>query len=109
MTKEQQQIDEGYIDGKKSFEFYSKNIHEHFKWENVYKAMVALNWCWRLGTDEFNNDNMGVPNVATIKNHAYRLLKEAYDEEKQISTGGFTAGWDSGELYLVFILEEWSL
>lgn len=103
----QQMIDEGYAEGKKSFEYLSKEIHEQFNWERLHKAMTAVNWCWSLGTDSFGKDNMGVPSIETIKNHAYALLKEAYGLEKgQISTGGFTAGWDSGELYLVFTFEE---
>ena len=103
----QQMIDEGYAEGKKSFEYLSKEIHEQFNWERLHKAMMAVNWCWSLGTDKFGKDNMGVPSIETIKNHAYALLKEAYDLEKGgISTGGFSAGWDSGELYLVFTFEE---
>lgn len=105
---EQQLIDDGYKEGKKSFEHLTKEINEYFNWANVHKAMVATEWCWSLGKDEFGNDNKGVPDITTIKNHAYRLLKIAYEEEKQISTGGFSAGWDGGELYLVFTLEEWS-
>lgn len=105
---EQQLIDEGYKDGKKSFEFLTKQIHENFRWDNVHKAMMAVNWCWSLGRDSFGKDNYGVPNIETIKNHAFALLKTAYDDEKQISSGGFSAGWDSGELYLTFTLEEWS-
>lgn len=105
---QQQLINEGLQDGKKSFEFLAKEIGKNFGWDRVHKAMIALNWCWSLGRDSFGNDNMGIPNIETIKNHAYRLLKQAYEEDKTISTGGFTAGWDSGELYLTFTLEEWS-
>jgi len=106
---EQQLIDEGYKDGKKSFDFYVKEFGEHFKFDKVHKAMTALNWCWSFGKDELGQERKGVPDITTLKNRAYSLLKEAYDENKQISTAGFTAGWDSGELYLVFNLEEWSV
>jgi len=108
MTTEQQLIDEGYVEGKKSFEYLSKEIHDNFKWENVHKAMVAINWCWLLGKDKFGKGNYGVPSIETIKNHAYSLLKEAYESGNQISTGGFSAGWDGGELFLSFTLEEHS-
>ena len=103
----QQMIDEGYAEGKKSFEYLSKEIHEQFNWERLHKAMTAVNWCWSLGTDKLGKDNIGVPSIETIKNHAYALLKEVYDLGKgSISTGGFSAGWDSSELYLVFTFEE---
>ena len=105
---EQKLIDEGYVEGKKSFEFLSKEIHDNFNWENVYKAMRALEWEWSFGKDKEGNDMMGIPSMQTIKNTAFELLKEAYDKENQFGTGGFTAGWDSGELYLVFTLEETS-
>jgi hypothetical protein len=105
-SADQQMINEGYAEGKKSFEYLSKEIHEQFNWERLHKAMTSVNWCWALGTDSFGKCNMGVPSIETIKNQAYALLKQAYDEEKQISTGGFSAGWDSGELFLVFTLGE---
>jgi hypothetical protein len=106
---EQELIDAGLQEGKKSFKLLAQEINESFNWENVHKAMMAVGWCWSLGTDKFGKDNMGVPSLETIKNHAYAMLKEAYDLGKgQISTGGFTAGWDSEELFLVFTLEETS-
>lgn len=103
---EQELIDEGYVDGKKSFAHISKLIHEEFNWENVHKAMKALDWCWKMGVDEFGKDRMGIPSLDTIKNSAYSLLKQAYDTGNHISTGGFSAGWEDGQLYLIFTLEE---
>jgi len=99
-------IDNGYTDGKRSFEVCVKEIFESFNFENVHKAMMATNWVWVLGTDRNGKDNYGIPSLETIIDHALILLKQAYDEEKQISTGGFSCGIDSGELYLVFSLEE---
>lgn len=95
--------------GKRHFEYYASDINEHINWERIHTVMVALNWCWFFGKDEFSKDNMGIPNVTTIKNYAYRLLKTAYEEECQISSGGFTAGWDDGSLYLEFTVEEWTV
>lgn len=106
--EEQELIDQGYIDGKKSFEYLTKDINENFNWQNVHKAMIATDWNWALGTDEFGKYNMGIPNVSTIKNHAYILLKKAYDEENNRASGGFTAGYEDGNLYLEFTIEEWS-
>lgn len=106
-TEQQQLIDKGYIEGKKSFEYLCKEIHDNFNWNKVHRAMVATRWEWYLGKCEMGN-NYGIPNIATIKNTAYRLLKMAYEEEKTISGGGFCAGWENGELYLAFTLEEYS-
>ena len=94
---------------KKPFEYYVKEFNEGFKWEKVHKAMLALNWCWFFGHDEFGNDNMGVPNINTLKNHAYKYLKDAYDTGKQTGSGGFNAGWEGEEMFLTFSLEEWSV
>jgi len=104
--KIQELIDQGYTNGKRSFEVCVKEIFESFNFENVHKAMVATNWTWVLGTDENGNDNEGIPSLQTIKNHALNLLKQSYDLGQQISTGGFSCGIDTGELYLVFSLEE---
>jgi hypothetical protein len=104
---EQQLIDEGYTPGKKSFESIAKEINETFDWETVHKTMMALNWCWSMGMDESGKDRMGIPDVTTIKNSAWHLLKKVYDAGKgSTSTCGFSAGWDGDYLYLVFTIEE---
>jgi hypothetical protein len=113
MSKEavdQKLIDGGFIEGKKSFEHLAKIINEEFKWKNVHKAMKALNWCWYMGSnvaeDNKTNDNMGIPSISTLKNAAFKLLKQAYDEEKAVGSGGFWAYWEDGGLCLTFTLEE---
>jgi hypothetical protein len=108
MKTNQQLIDEGYADGKKSFEYLSKEIHDNFNWENVHKAMTAVNWVWSFGKDKLGQEQKGVPSLETIKNFAFCLLKEVYENGSQVSTGGFSAGWDNEELFLVFTLEEYS-
>jgi hypothetical protein len=50
---------------------------------------------------------MGVPSIDTLKNHAYKFLKDAYDNSNQTGSGGFMAGWDAEQLFLVFSLEGW--
>lgn len=106
---EQQLIDQGYKDGKKSFEFYTREFFDNFDFEKVHKVMMATNWVWSFHTHEDGTEDKGVPDLNTIHNHAYKLLKEAYDNGNHVSTGGFTAGWENGELYLSFTLEEFSL
>ncbi|MGA9651945.1 hypothetical protein [Pedobacter sp.] len=102
---DQYSIDNGYAPGKKSFEYLAKSIGESFDFKLVHKAMLAVEWKWSFGTDKYGIENYGIPTLDTIKQHAARLLKEAYDKDCSISTGGFSAGWDSGELYLLFQLE----
>lgn len=102
---EQDLIDAGYIEGKISFEQAKNNIHDFFDFEKVHKAMIATEWNWHLGIDSMGQENLGIPNLNTIKNHAYALLKNAYDKGGIHSTGGFTAGWDDGSMYLEFTLE----
>lgn len=105
---QQSLIDQGLIPGKKSFEFLSKQIHDNFKWENVHKAMVATNWVWAFGRDKYG-ENKGTPDITTMKNFAFGLLKQAYDNGTgSVGSGGFTAGWENEELYLTFTLEEYS-
>lgn len=104
--EQQELIDRGYVDGKKSFKFLAEEIHENFDFKKVYDVMKAIDWHWYFGKDKYDKDLMGIPSIDTIKNTAYDLLKQSYDEEKQISTGGFSAWWDNGELGLSFTLEE---
>lgn len=105
---EQELIDAGLKEGKKSFKLLAQEIHDSFNWENVHKAMMATNWCWSLGKDEDGAHLMGVPDIDTIKRKAYQKLKEAYETGNQISSGGLSAGWDGEELFLVFTFEETS-
>ncbi len=93
---------------KPSFELFAKEIEKTFNWSNVHKTMILLEWYWSFGIDKNGVENKGMPSLETIKNHAYILLKKAYSDEITISTGGFTAGWDNGELFLSFTLEECS-
>lgn len=106
---DQKLIDDGFIDGKKSFEYFAKEIHDDFNWIMVHRAMIANEWYWALGKDEMGKDRRGIPCLTTIKNYAYELLRSAYNAGTgQISSGGFTAGWDGNEMFLTFTLEETS-
>ena len=105
---DRQLIDEGYIDGKKSFEWHLERIIEGFNFENVHKAMIATEWYWKLGEDKRGNERMGIPSLYTIQNKAYDLLEQAYESGNSIPYGGFMAGWDSGEMFLIFTIEETS-
>lgn len=106
---EQQLIDEGFVEGKKSFDYYINEIKEQFDFELVHKAMMATGWVWHFGDDILDRTRMGIPDLDTIKNTAYSLLKEAYESYKHVGSGGFMAGWEHGEMYLTFTLEQASI
>lgn len=105
---DQELINAEFKEGKKSFEYLAGRCSSEFNFDRVHRVMTALNWCWFFGKDESGMDIMGVPSISTMRNHAYRILKEAYDDGHQHATGGFFAGMDDGELYLTFQIEEWS-
>lgn len=91
---------------KQSFSKLVEDIHDNFNWKKVHKAMVATKWEWYLGKDMFGNSIMGVPDLKRIKNEAYQLLQDAYDNESGTSTGGFTAKYEDNQLTLFFTLAE---
>lgn len=66
------------------------DIVEHFNWDRVHKAMVALDWTWHDSGGE-------APSLGALFKCAIDLLHRAYDgaEENQndytVATGGFYA------------------
>lgn len=74
------------------------DIMDKFQFENVHKAMQAVNWCWHGG---------GVPELHEIKNAARRLLKEAaFSPTGYCASGGFRAERkESGDMYLLFYID----
>lgn len=100
--KEQQLIDEGYTEGKKSFEYQFDKILEQFDFYQVHKTMIALGWNWSFG-----NNKRGIPDINTLRNEAKSMLLRVYEEEtSQLSSGGFSCGYEEGELWLTFNVEE---
>src|SRR5690606_14023355 len=97
---------EGYVEGKRSLDYVVKEIFDGFDFEKVYKTMKALDWTWYFGVDTAGRERQGIPSVQTLKHNAYEILKKVYERGKgSNSAGGFTAGWDDGQLYLVFSIE----
>jgi len=95
-------INEGYVDGKKSFDFLIEKVFKSFDFKKVYTVMKALDWHWHI-----HDENYGIPRVDTIRKEAKRLLSEAYKNGKgSISSGGFSAGCEDGELWLSFSIED---
>jgi hypothetical protein len=80
-------------------------IMDHFKFEQVRQVMELLNWEW-VAAEE------GIPTVPELRQEARRLLKMAFKEKTDVSTGGFHVRYDSdadgGEfIQLMFAVEEW--
>lgn len=110
MKTEQDLIDQGYAEGRKSFEHLWKQIEKNFQWEKVYTAMKALDWGWAMKLSD-PTGALYIPNVVALKSEAYRLCKSVYDNRKgTTSTGGFQAGYieEDNVLWLTFCLTEWS-
>jgi hypothetical protein len=80
------------------------NIMDYFKFEQVQKVMESLNWEW-VASEE------GIPTVPELRQEARRLLKMAFEEKTNISTGGFHVKYESDEdgefIQLLFAVEEW--
>ena len=76
-------------------------ILDNFDFERVHKAMIALEWNWYLGMC-----GEGIPSVGALQKTARELLSKAWMKKATISSGGFSAVYDDGDLILRFILEE---
>lgn len=106
----QQNIDEGFVEGKKSFEYIWQELGKSFDWARVHKMMLAVEWYWSFGNDQNGVDQMGIPCIKTIQSYVYSLLKRAYDEDlTSCSSGCFVVGWDGDEMYITFIAEQDSI
>lgn len=100
---EQDLINEGYTEGKKTFDYLWEKIEANFNWKKVYEAMKANDWHWCI---DLEKNLYGIPRIDNIRNSAKELLHDAWEREVgTISCGGFSAGYDNGNLWLSFILD----
>ena len=80
------------------------SIMDYFKFEQVQKVMELLNWEWA-------DSEEGIPTVPELRQEARRLLKMAFEEKTNVSTGGFHVVFksdDEGEfIQLLFAVDEW--
>ena len=81
------------------------SIMDYFKFEQVRKVMELLNWEW-VAAEE------GIPTVPELRKQGRRLLKMAFKEKTDVSTGGFHVRYDSDAdgvefIQLMFAVEEW--
>lgn len=100
---EQQMINEGNKPGKKSFSYCWHIIEHSFDWEKVHAVMKHLDWEWVI---DHKNNKKGIPSIDTIKMLAKDLLKGTWEKENNSSTGGFMCGYDNGDLWINFSIEE---
>lgn len=76
-------------------------IMDHFNFSRVQKVMDFVGWKWAM----FDEPSR-VPNECELRECARDLLNRADESGGWISTGGFTAGYDDGRVYLNFTLVE---
>jgi len=80
-------------------------IMDYFNFEKVLKVMELLEWEWQDAEE-------GIPTLPELRQQARRLLKMAFQEKTNTSTGGFHVRYESdadgGEfIQLMFAVEEW--
>jgi hypothetical protein len=75
-------------------------IMDNFDFERVHQCMTALDWTW--------HDSDGVPDKATLRRSARRLLRGCVARGGG-GSGGFQTHIDreEGSLSLSFVVEEW--
>lgn len=100
----QELIDKGFIEGKKSFEFIQKEINENFDFEKVRKAMKATQWKWCFGRNKEGVERFRTPTILEMKKQVLRLLKDVYDENGCVASGGFWVGVYDNEWFVNFML-----
>lgn len=86
----------------KEFEELVKSLHASFDWEKVKTVMEAINQVW-TGKDAFGGCYVYNPTMADVKNLAYKLLKEAYNDSTTVSENGFVAKWYCNDLILYYV------
>lgn len=93
---------------EKTLDNILKEIESSFDFEKVHKVMTFINWEWYFGKSENGKELFGVPSLQTIKDFAFNLIEQSFNEQKQISSGGFAAWLDENDIILSFTLEEQS-
>lgn len=102
---EQELIDEGINEGKKSFEYYWKQIVENFDFEKVAKVMAFLNWGWSMGNDM--KKGLAIPDKNFLIEDCYEKCREVYETGKSYHSGGFEIDYNQYGLSMKFVLEDW--
>ena len=82
------------------------NIMDYFNFDKVLKTMIALDWKW-FKEDYKSIDDLEIPSIERIRKTARKALMRAIEIKDYTSSGGFEAEYDDGNLYLMFVVEEW--
>ena len=84
-----------------------KHIIDHFDFDKVQRAMVALDWKWQHIDDE-EDQTSRVPSIERMKETARHLLYQAgTQKERYWATGGFHAQrFKTGDMRLQFVVSE---
>lgn len=71
-----------------------------YDFSKTEELMSKLGWKWATGVDTMGD---GIPTQHAMWKMARDLLMEAYNRETTLSSGGFEARYENGELSLRFI------
>jgi len=71
-----------------------------YDFSKTEELMSKLGWKWATGVDTMGD---GIPTQHAMWKMARDLLIEAYNRETTLSSGGFEARYENGELSLRFI------
>ena len=82
------------------------NIMDYFDFDKVLKTMIALDWKW-VKESHKSIEDLETPSIERIRKTARRALMRAIEIKDYTSSGGFEAEYDDGNLYLMFVVEEW--
>jgi len=92
------------MENEANFDELWKVVEHYFNWENVYNYMKLVDWTWVIDNKK---DLYGIPNIQTIKYFVKERMQDAFiNNTKYASTGGFNYGYENGELWLSFTIEE---
>ena len=82
------------------------NIMDYFDFDKVLKTMIALDWKW-IKEDHKSLNDLEIPSIERIRKTARKALIRAIEIKGYLSSGGFEAEYDDGNLYLRFVVAEW--
>ena len=102
----QELIDQGLIEGKKSFDHYWAQIRDNFDFERVAKVMAFLDWGWAINS---GRKGLAIPDKYYLMEEVYERWQKVYDSEETQCSGGFTISFiQEVGLNVEFTLTSWN-